>query len=628
MSAMSPPSETSRERSRQLDTETGKEVTCVNADDVRYAEAVIDRWQICGMPATDWLAHRIGGISGRVGANRQLSVRTLCVGRLLLAQSAQVSDAPQFLDRLHHLLLSLHPRTRERLGVSEFRGGEEVRTVTLKQVRYLWHRLVEVLDPSPHFGAADLPTDERTARAQLLQSALDGLLAATLPTDLAHEGSLSIDSTYLDAWARPHWRSPKREAIEKLIESEPESESPPADDVVIGLPPDETDLRAIARAKADELTPAQRALLTEDPDARHRWMQNRSSKTGRWLPPKKDVWGYQITLAAWVREDGGGPAPCLALRVLVRPANSDEAQSAVELLEGFVRDGGVLSDVVADRGFTYRLAENFAAPVRRLGGRIVMDLHPNQRGPRGATTGGAIWIDGWPHCPATPEELWHLEQPQPGDSWKVISDKIAAYERRKAYALALLEYDDGRGGQRFQCPASSCRLICELKGESIRLDPARKPTVWNPPEGVGSDLPRICQQRTVTIPVAEQEWIRQHHYFGGRLWYESYHKRRNVVEGFFGHMKNEGGEHLKRGVIRAHGIAEHSLLVGFLAAAANMRLLRTFKADYSPDPAALGWFEVGDVPDTAIYRSGRQTRRIKSPQELLQWGAQIRQKTS
>jgi hypothetical protein len=52
--------------------------------------------------------------------------------------------------------------------------------------------------------------------------------------------------------------------------------------------------------------------------------------------------------------------------------------------------------------------------------------------------------------------------------------------------------------------------------------------------------------------------------------------RRNLVEGYFGNLKNGATENLQRGTIRVRGIYKTGILVIFAASAANMRLINGY----------------------------------------------------
>ena len=74
------------------------------------------------------------------------------------------------------------------------------------------------------------------------------------------------------------------------------------------------------------------------------------------------------------------------------------------MLEALASSGAQIGDVLADFGYAHRVAQNWALALRRLGAKLVMDLHPADRGPRG-TSSGAICCNGNLYCPVTPKAL-------------------------------------------------------------------------------------------------------------------------------------------------------------------------------------------------------------------------------
>lgn len=77
--------------------------------------------------------------------------------------------------------------------------------------------------------------------------------------------------------------------------------------------------------------------------------------------------------------------------------------------------GITIGDLLADSGYAYRTPESWALPLRRLGARLVQDLHPNDRGPNG-THMGAICANGNLYCPATPKTLLELSPLRPAQT--------------------------------------------------------------------------------------------------------------------------------------------------------------------------------------------------------------------
>jgi hypothetical protein len=118
----------------------------------------------------------------------------------------------------------------------------------------------------------------------------------------------------------------------------------------------------------------------------------------------------------------------------------------------------------------------FAAPLRRVGANLVMDLHPGDRGRHG-TFEGAIAANGGLFCPATPEALLDLGPLKRG----ATPDEVAAHDARFAelirYKFSALSAPDGDGYQRVICPG--CRRQGPLPAQGSFFGP-----VVGPPERV------------------------------------------------------------------------------------------------------------------------------------------------
>jgi hypothetical protein len=69
------------------------------------------------------------------------------------------------------------------------------------------------------------------------------------------------------------------------------------------------------------------------------------------------------------------------------------------------RPGIPLGDILADCGYAHRDAAAWAIPLRAAGARLVQDLHPHDRGPKG-THEGAIISNGNLYCPGRPGRCW------------------------------------------------------------------------------------------------------------------------------------------------------------------------------------------------------------------------------
>jgi hypothetical protein len=80
----------------------------------------------------------------------------------------------------------------------------------------------------------------------------------------------------------------------------------------------------------------------------------------------------------------------------------------------------------------------------------------------------------------------------------------------------------------------------------------------------------VCSKKFTTFS-AEDIPLSQRELHGSTEWYFST-SRRNRVEGFFGNLKNEARENIRRGTIRVRGLEKTGLLLLMAVARVNLRL--------------------------------------------------------
>jgi len=146
----------------------------------------------------------------------------------------------------------------------------------------------------------------------------------------------------------------------------------------------------------------------------------------------------------------------------------DPVVSFVPVLERLCASGVPIGDVLADSGYAHRRAESFALPMRALGARLVMDLHPNDRGPQG-TFAGAVLHNGNLYCPATPTALLEIGPLARDASAAGVEahDKMTA--ELSCYKLGRITANDADGYHRVSCPAIMAKCRCPLRSGSMGL---------------------------------------------------------------------------------------------------------------------------------------------------------------
>ncbi len=333
------------------------------------------------------------------GRPRQLGAKTVLLGIMLALDAGR----PAHVWAAWRALCALPVADQLSVGFAQSKDSKFHRA-TYRQLSDTFSVLCRGIDPTPvpsfrgvpdeervlHLAAARTGVDTEAKRARL-DGVSDALVEASVPA--AHKSassSLAVDWTDHETWSRAR--------------------------------------------------PLEDPQPSNDPDASF-------GHAKRNAPGAKDYlfFGYYAGVATMVRDEGGARVPELVRRIAVHAPCLDPAAVMVHTLLRLCHDGIALGDVLADCGYSNRQPETFAAPLRRAGANLVMDLHPGDRGPRG-TFEGAIAANGALYCPATPEALLDLGPLKRGATKEETAAHDAAF--RRAHPLQAL---------RPQCPR--CRRL-------------------------------------------------------------------------------------------------------------------------------------------------------------------------
>ena len=282
-------------------------------------------------------------------------------------------------------------------------------------------------------------------------------------------------------------------------------------------------------------------------------------------PGEKDelFFGYYLSLATMVRDDGQGAAPELVRRMHLGSPDHDPVPAMVDVLVSMPSSAIALSDVVVDSGYAHRVPEHFALPLRTAGANLVMDLHPNDRGTQGTHEGAICW-HGNLYCPSTPNGLFQIA-PLPRGA---TDEEVTAHDARSAelarYKLGRITATDKDGFHRVACPATMGKLRCPLRTSSLALSYSH-PEVLSPPE----HPPACCTQVTITVPPTVNAKTAQRHDYPSKAWRRSY-ARRSAAERANARIKDPATVDVARGWCRVMGLVPMSL---FLACALVVRNL-------------------------------------------------------
>jgi hypothetical protein len=282
-------------------------------------------------------------------------------------------------------------------------------------------------------------------------------------------------------------------------------------------------------------------------------------------------YGYYLSAAIMMPDENGPPVPELARRATVSACRHDPVRAFAPALTAMPEDGVPLGDILADSGYSYRDADAWALPLRAAGARLVQDLHPHDRGPKG-THDGSIISNGNLYCPCTPRPL--LEIGPLGRT--ATKEQAAGHDRQTAelarYKLGRITRDDADGYHRVQCPAATGKIRCPLRPASMLLDRDR-PEILTPPEHPQA----CCAQQTITVPPDVLAKTAQKHDYPSAAWRRSYARRTGAERGF-ATVKDPATSDIARGWCRLMGLAPLTLFVATLLVVRNQRILAAWDA--------------------------------------------------
>lgn len=512
-------------------------------------EAILDA---SGVPAT--LAEQMP--SG--GRPRQLSPRTVLLGVALALSDGR----PAQLTQAHKALISLRVADQLRLGIACC-GPRGLHVATYRQFEDAHEVMMRAIDPSPvpsfkgveegsrgeHLEVTRRGIDQHVAR-MLLDEVVDALVEASVPDEYKGcSSALAIDWTDHETWSRPR--------------------------------------------AAHDPQPA------NDPDAS--W-----GHAKRNAPGAKDhlFFGYYAQVATMVKEEGGPPVPELVRRIAFSAPRIDPPRLMAKTLLRMQASGIELGDVLCDCGYSNRDPLAFATPLRGAGARLVMDLHPDDRGPRG-TFEGAILANGALYCPATPVSLLTVGPLRRGAPADETADHDARCAELARYELSPVTSPDPDGYRRMMCPASAGKVRCDLKQSSM-AGSFDHPTVLDPPD----PSPRCCAQQTITVPPQVNEKTRQKHSYPGAAHRNSY-TRRTAAERCYASLADPSVGGIRRGWSRLFGLAKNTLMYTLAVVARNMRIADSYERNRAGETRRKA---TGDT-QTKRRRPRRHEREIPAKSE-------------
>ena len=459
---------------------------------------------------------------------------------------------PLFLTEVTRLLFGqLPPASRRLPGVPAAAATERAFKAACCRVRYCFHAIVSVADPSAlpknrRLTAGELKArikpmtpDQATAARDRLEALVNALLEASVSVLTEEERAASGGGTGLDATPVP------------LFSPGPSTRT---------------------------------GLCASDPDGGWyvREGDHREREDDKGKPLRKLAWALEATIATTARPPHAEPAcPNLAIGLALTRPGEDPGGTGARVLASAAARGHKPGWLGYDRA--QALPGRFPLPARALGYSPVMDYRDDRLGIR-ANTGGAILVEGTWYCPALPGPLITATAELRGHAItrELYDQQITA---RASYQLKRKDGPDADGYQRLSCPAAGGhpRLTCPLRKASLSPRDGR-PKVLQPPQ----EPPRLCRQTAITIAPDVGARYRQDLPYGSPAWHARYATLRNTIEGLNGYAKDTAHQALAQPARRrVRGIAACSLFTALLLMAANIRKIRAWRALTARDKAGI-----------------------------------------
>lgn len=504
----------------------------IDDDEVVRCLALIERSGVA-----EWLEEQIVARYRRPGRPRELSVAALLTALVLLAsddRALHLSGATEV------LFARLSDQAKATLGVTGDAQDPHSFLARYRQVRYLFHSVTSVLDPS------GLAKNHRLSVEALAQR------CTTMSDDESRDARGRLES-FMGAMLSA--------SVAECTDEAPTT-------LAYGL--DATAVPLFSRGPS-----TRSGLCATDPDGgwyvREGDHREREDHKGR--RRSRVAWALEATLLTTASPEPGSLAsfPNLVVGLALERPGIDPGGTALRVLAGARSRGFAPGPLGVDRAYSGAFATNFHLPARAMGYQLVIDYRVDQLG-RQANSQGAVLVEGAWYCPAMPEVLVNATIDL--RSGAIDADTYRQrVDARRAYALRRKSGPDADGYERFMCPAQGARpkVRCPLRRASLAVVGAR--TV-NPP----TSPPLLCSQHAITIAPDVAARYAQSLAYGSEEWARHYATLRNTIEGWNGFVKDPAHEALAQPARRrVRGIAAQGVFVTLLIVAANLRKIDTYQ---------------------------------------------------
>jgi hypothetical protein len=460
----------------------------------------------------------------QVGRPREVSAKAVLLGMLVAIDEGRVAHLVAGHDALGELESPIRKRLRAtRVGASDLRG------VTYRQFTNTHKVMIDTIDPSPCPSFKGVAQEDRLAHLEgrrsnvdqsvatlRLEMVTDALIDASVPDNYKQvSSSVAIDWTDHETWSRPR--------------------------------------------NKDDPQPA------NDPDAS--WGHAKRNAPGA---VDHLFFGYYAQVATMVKDERGPKVPELVRAVAFKAPKADPAVTMAKTLLRRSAKGMVFRDVIADCGYSNRNPDNFARLIRQAGGDLTIDIHPEDRGPKG-TYKGAVVSNGNLYCPCTPRSLLELGPLKRSSDTREADLHDERCHELGAYKLGRVSRNNEAGDHRVMCPALLGKLRCPLRQKSMSLDFGR-PEVFEPP----SYPPACCVQQTITVKEQVTAKTAQRHDYPSKAHRLSY-RRRTASERTFAWLSDPATVGIRRGWSRLMGETKNRLMYVLGVVVRNVRIVESFE---------------------------------------------------
>lgn len=420
-------------------------------------------------------------------------------------------------------------------------------------------------------AAPDLDEVTRTLRQGVIEQFVDALLCLTT---IPRTGSTwAIDATGQWAWSRGP-SHPKQQLEKKLAEA-----------AKTGTPTEDLETAEIATDEDGRTAPEQDTAPAETLRGRcldAAWGY-KTGKTGE----KEVGYGFHQHTICRVPDPtaDNDSEPLLVDGFVITPANRDVVQCSLALIDR-IRARHPFTHLVGDLLYTNLKGGRWAVPLAKRG--IEQGLSMRSDNHFVVDIGGAQMQHGWLHCAAAPMDQVPMHPGRaPDDVWDTYHDAVEAFQRDWAFHRK----ESGLGASqtsKWICPARAGRVGCHALGPA-QVATAREQglPIVAPPEDWRTR--KCCTGKTMDFTPDpddphHQRKLMQREYYGSRKWRRLY-KRRSLVEGVFGILKNASRQRLRRGQNRLPGLAMATILAAIKVSLYNEEQLRAWHERTGRGPA-------------------------------------------